>query len=103
MTGNGVVHVCPRKDSICGDRPAGWCDECPLRRTLATNGTDEEIVTAVTSNRLMVHVRRNEYRLVIDASGAYRLQIGYELVDERGVHDVEWRDLPTVVETGHFV
>lgn len=28
----GVVHVCHLKDSVCGDRPANWCDECPKRK-----------------------------------------------------------------------
>lgn len=35
---DGVTYVCPDKDSVCGDRPAGWCDTCPLkpRTTIAT-------------------------------------------------------------------
>ena len=26
---DGVVLVCPTKDSVCGDRPANWCEACP--------------------------------------------------------------------------
>lgn len=29
---SGVVHVCHLKDSVCGDHPANWCDECPKRK-----------------------------------------------------------------------
>jgi hypothetical protein len=27
-----TVHVCPLKDSVCGDRPDGWCDSCPRKK-----------------------------------------------------------------------
>lgn len=28
---NGVTHVCPQKDIVCGNRPENWCSKCPLR------------------------------------------------------------------------
>lgn len=34
---DSVVHVCPEKDSICGDRPSNWCATCPKR---VRNGQD---------------------------------------------------------------
>ncbi len=39
----GVVYVCDIHDRECGDRPAGWCDECPKGRAARTRdgGTKE--------------------------------------------------------------
>lgn len=35
---HGVVYVCDIHDRECGDRPAGWCEDCPKRRAARTSG-----------------------------------------------------------------
>jgi hypothetical protein len=81
-----TVRICADRDRECGDRLAGWCDDCPKRQNALTQRTDGANLPNQLANIEHARVRTAEDAVIADLNrklGGKRCKHGVILYGNR--------------------